>query len=1080
MNKIIRAGLVILAFMNVSGAALALCTNQTISFGETKNGVLATDDCLDKNGNGFDYYYDYYEFTATAGQQISITNTSTVIDPDLLLIFPDDSRLYNDNAGGAKNARIPDNGFLTLGQSGKYIIVASSGVPVQVGAYTLTLNLNAPPPPPPPPPMTKQTVEFYNVSLNHYFVTAEVAEATAIDNGSAGPGWVRTGFSYNVFGAAQVAGLKAGVTNPVCRFYGTPGVGPNSHFYTADDAECIIVKRDPGWFYEGIAYHIQQPQFGNCPAGTQPIYRAYNLRAQANDSNHRFITNPATFLAMGDQGWSMEGLVMCTTGVRSPTPVTGGTFKDPNGAGITIAAGALPASANATGPSSTTSPRLPPGMTINPARGEMNVTKGGTGVDVNLTGDSGFSTTTPGAVTISVPFDAAAIAPGDLGNPVKVVVRVFDPQDNSQVDLAGTIALTGSTGMLTVETRGLPRRFTAAAIYSRDLDGITSDQAPVSAIEPRSPLALKVAKATWPAQSWCIIYNQASPELIAAVKTVLGIAGNPTQAQIRSVILDKVGGSARKAQTTYENDGHIGPNLVINQACGAGVSRYNIHLVTQGSFFQGDDPGEVVSSGAAHFGRLYISDGRVDDAVNTNLGSSLASVAHEMHHSIQSASRISTGTTKGYTEGAATIYGKAIDNTGTLKVRSETEVLGRSLMNSDPAFRHGNEDFFTYAARQYNAGSLNYLSGLYAQMSTAIGGANNPAPSVSYGAMDTVFKAAFPAQTLQTIYLDFLKQRVLTHNASSQFGRAGEVVAGFAPGLLGGGVTNETVDVTTCGAQKITRTYPGIDPFAARAVVVAPTGAVPAASPGPTLVIKVTPAASTIGALWNGFTYRGNTAAAVAASNKFAGFGKAAGDQVVILMANLDPANAGAFSYEISCGGLNIDSISPTKGPVDTVVTINGTGFGTATDTRAIYFNGLKATTVTFVSDTQATAKVPANASSGDVVVEVNAQRSNGVPFEVVAQCSNTQNAGGDTPDTRTIELGKPAGTFNFTYETYAQEDQIVVRYQTTTLFDTGCVGANGTVPLTYSGTSTSITVQVIPNCKGGSGTAWNYSVSCP
>ena len=81
------------------------------------------------------------------------------------------------------------------------------------------------------------------------------------------------------------------------------------------------------------------------------------------------------------------------------------------------------------------------------------------------------------------------------------------------------------------------------------------------------------------------------------------------------------------------------------------------------------------------------------------------------------------------------------------------------------------------------------------------------------------------------------------------------------------------------------------------------------------------------------------------------------------------------FSYEISCGGLNIDSISPTKGSVDSLVTINGTGFGTATDTRAVYFNGLKATTVTFVSDTQAMAKVPANASSGDVVVDVNGQR---------------------------------------------------------------------------------------------------------
>ena len=92
----------------------------------------------------------------------------------------------------------------------------------------------------------------------------------------------------------------------------------------------------------------------------------------------------------------------------------------------------------------------------------------------------------------------------------------------------------------------------------------------------------------------------------------------------------------------------------------------------------------------------------------------------------------------------------------------------------------------------------------------------------------------------------------------------------------------------------------------------------------------------------NGFTFRANAAAAVAASNKFVGFGKQSGDQVVIVMANLDPANAGGFTCEISCGGLNIDSISPTKGPVDTLVTINGTGFAprpiratcTSTDSR--------------------------------------------------------------------------------------------------------------------------------------------------
>src|SRR6476619_4153718 len=99
-------------------------------------------------------------------------------------------------------------------------------------------------------------VEYFNTSLGHYFLTADPAEMAAIDGGGAGPGWQRTGGQFGVFRSASDApGLS-----PVCRFYGTPGVGPNSHFYTADPGECAAVKRDGGWTYEGIAFYIALPQ----------------------------------------------------------------------------------------------------------------------------------------------------------------------------------------------------------------------------------------------------------------------------------------------------------------------------------------------------------------------------------------------------------------------------------------------------------------------------------------------------------------------------------------------------------------------------------------------------------------------------------------------------------------------------------------------------------------------------------------------------------------------------------------------------------------------------------------------------
>ena len=1089
MNRLFGALSLSLTLFALPAASFAACVTQVIQFNQTVNGTLATDDCVDHNANGKDYYYDYFEFVGTAGQQVAISNTSTTVDPDLLLVYPDNETVvYNDDAGGSTNARIPETGFFTLPASGKYHIAVSTAISLQTGSYTLTLTLNAPPPPPPPPPTgALKTFEFFNIDLQHFFVTAVPAEATAIDSGSAGPGWVRTGASYEVLGSAATSflfsDLKALLApSPVCRFYGTPGIGPNSHFYTADANECNIVKQDPGWKFEEISFYIQQPVFGSCPAGTLPIYRLYNNRAQFNDSNHRFVTSKQTFLAMGEQGWTMEGIVMCTTGVTAPVGVTGGTFKDASGAGIEVAPGKLPGYVNATAPSARPASSLPPGLTVNPNHGESNVTSGAPGYEVNLTGDSGFTTTSAGAVAITLPFNAAAVFAPDLSAPGKVQARILNPDDQSVVDLTGDVTTAGGSGMIKVETRGLPRRFFGSVIYNPNIEAATSDEATPQAIAPSSSADLKVDKVTWPAQSWCVLYNRANPNLIAAVKTVLGIAGNPTPHQIRSVIIDKVGRNAKTAQTIYENHGLNGPNLLIARTCGAGVDRYNIHMVDGGSFFQSDDPGEVVGSNGHHFGRLYIGNGRVDDSANTDLGTVLASVAHEMLHAIQNSYELLGSTPKGYKEGSAAVYGKTIDNGGVLKVRSETEMLSSSLMSPAAGEAYGNEDFFAYVARQYNAGSLDYLSGLFARMDSGIpANTYNPDASVMYNAMDAQFNAAF-SQSLQTVYLDFLKQRALTHNATSQFGRAGEVVNGLARNLFGAGaISDQNVVLATCANQKISLSWPGVDSFAARVIVIKRTGADPPAnSNGPTLQVKITPSSSSVGALWNGWVYRGGVATALAAVNKFANWGKTAPDEVSIVVANLDPASAGAFDFEISCGGLAIDSIAPVRGPVGTVVTINGSGFGTAADTRKVTFNGVQATTVNFASDTLATATVPQNASTGNVVVEVNGQASNGVPFEVVAQCSATQNAGGDTPDTRTIELGKPAGTFNFTYDTYFQQDRIIVRYQNSTLFDTGCVGASGTRALTYNGTSTSINVEVIPNCAGGTGTAWTYSVSCP
>jgi serine protease len=151
-------------------------------------------------------------------------------------------------------------------------------------------------------------IEFHNSDLNHYFLTANAQEAQQIDAGGAGPGWTRTNRSFKGYQGIQGSPLSS---HTVCRFYGTPGRGPNSHFYTAFASECAGVQQDPGWRLEDPeAFAIFVPNaVTSCD---HPVYRAYNNRAAFNDSNHRYMTERSDYDAMVAAGWTGEGQVFCT------------------------------------------------------------------------------------------------------------------------------------------------------------------------------------------------------------------------------------------------------------------------------------------------------------------------------------------------------------------------------------------------------------------------------------------------------------------------------------------------------------------------------------------------------------------------------------------------------------------------------------------------------------------------------------------------------------------------------------------------------------------------------------------------
>jgi predicted dienelactone hydrolase len=149
-------------------------------------------------------------------------------------------------------------------------------------------------------------LEFFNTNLGHYFVSAGPGENAGILAGAAGPGWVLTGESFKAWLIPPSATAFPQVS-PVCRFYAP---GANTHFFTAEAGECALVKQDPGWFFEGIGFHIQRVGNG-CPPGMLQVNRAYNNRFRQNDSNHRFSTSDSTMAEMARKGWAVEGTAMC-------------------------------------------------------------------------------------------------------------------------------------------------------------------------------------------------------------------------------------------------------------------------------------------------------------------------------------------------------------------------------------------------------------------------------------------------------------------------------------------------------------------------------------------------------------------------------------------------------------------------------------------------------------------------------------------------------------------------------------------------------------------------------------------------
>ncbi len=154
---------------------------------------------------------------------------------------------------------------------------------------------------------TIDVVEFHNAGDGQYFMTGDAREITLLDAGALGSGWSRTGTTFHAF-ANDTAPAEA---FPVCRFFGTPGVGPNSHFYTAYESECEGVRKNPNWIEEGATFRARLPSDGACGADDVTVVRLFRPGDSVTESRHRYVVDASTAAAMQSAGWLLEGPVFC-------------------------------------------------------------------------------------------------------------------------------------------------------------------------------------------------------------------------------------------------------------------------------------------------------------------------------------------------------------------------------------------------------------------------------------------------------------------------------------------------------------------------------------------------------------------------------------------------------------------------------------------------------------------------------------------------------------------------------------------------------------------------------------------------
>ena len=123
-------------------------------------------------------------------------------------------------------------------------------------------------------------IEYYNASLDHYFITYLAPEIENLDAGRTPTRWTRTGYTFRIY-ASDVPG-----TSPVCRFYIPPGLG-DSHFFGRGVVECdgtaakfpALILEDPQFMHVALAdgRNVPRRHAARLPCVQQPLGRESSL-----------------------------------------------------------------------------------------------------------------------------------------------------------------------------------------------------------------------------------------------------------------------------------------------------------------------------------------------------------------------------------------------------------------------------------------------------------------------------------------------------------------------------------------------------------------------------------------------------------------------------------------------------------------------------------------------------------------------------------------------------------------------------------------------------------------------------------